>query len=243
MAASPRPWAAAPLMALSLTLAACQSGAPAAPTIAPPSPSASVSAVATPAPTPSITLDTGLGPDPVGESAPAGDPAPGGEPAPEPVPIPSSCLEIDASPLAEQWRAFGYVLEPFDGVIVGGGFPPADSNGGTLAVHCILRTAEGAAGPHVLVELYRGADAATAVAHPSIAGWGSALLDTARGAITLMDSSGGGVVSSQETVGGHGDAVLRTVTVGMPLAYPEMTGPHARVVLFESVFGSAPSAP
>lgn len=237
MAMSGRIWAIAPLMALSLTLAACQPGALAATTSAAPSPPASATSTPTPAtsptptPTPSLALDTGAGPDPVGE------------PAAEPPPTPTSCAEIDASPLAEQWRSSGYVLEPFDGVIVGGSFPPADGNGGTLAVHCILWTADGAFGPHVLVELYRGADAAAAVAHPSLVDHSSALLATAHGEITLVDSSHEGVSSSQETVGGHGDALLRTFTVGMPLSFPEMTGPHARVLLFESVFGSALPAP
>lgn len=232
MSALGRMWAIAPLSALSLTLAACQPGALApATTSAEPSPSASATALPTPTPTPSITLDTGTGPDPVGEPTP--------EPSPEPPPTPTSCGEIDASPLAEQWRSAGYVLEPFDGVIVGGSFPPTDDNGGTLGVHCILWTEQRAFGPHVLVELYRGADPAVVAAHPSISDWRSALLDTAHGDITLVDSSGDGVVSSQATVGGHGAAVLRTFTVGMPLSYPELTGPHAMVLLFESVFGSA----
>jgi hypothetical protein len=135
-------------------------------------------------------------------------------------------------------------LEDFDGVIVGGGFAPATDAGGRLTVHCILWTTERALGPHMLIELYQGADPAAVVAHSTLAGYTSSQLATASGEITLVDSSGSGIASSQETVGGAGDTVLRTFTAGMPLAAPPgLTGPHAMVLTFESVFGSASPGP
>lgn len=251
MPSTRRVWAAVPLAVMVLLLAACQSGPAAPSTSTPPAdppvttapaPSDSPEPSASPEPsgeasTPTAgasdagTADTGTGPDPVGQ------------PAPPPPPTPTSCADIDAAPLAEDWRAEGYTLEPFDGTIVRGSFPPADDNGGTLAVHCILWTAERATGPHVLVELYRGADAAAVVQHPSL-DWccGTTLLATAHGDIELWDSGGMGSVSSQETVGGHDDVVLRLFTVGMPF-HPEMDGAHVMVLLFESVFGKAPPMP
>lgn len=222
---------------LAATLTACAPGALAPTTSATPNASAPTApeTTGTPpaaAPIASEDLDTGAGPDPVAE------------PTVVAPPIPTTCAELDAAPLAEQWRAAGFVLEDFDGIVVGGGFAPATDAGGSLTVHCILWTAQGALGPHVLVELYRGADPATVVAHPMLAGYVSAPLATASGDVTLVDSSGSGIASSQETVGGHGDAVLRTFTVGMPLSSPPgLTGPHAMVLLFESVFGTAPATP
>ncbi|WAC67129.1 hypothetical protein OVA14_05115 [Agrococcus sp. SL85] len=197
------------------------------------SPSAAADASATPTASPTPTLDAGAGPDDVAVPAPTPDAAP---------PTPGSCDDIGASPLAARWVQQGFALEPFDGIIVGGGFPAATAAGGELAVHCILWTAAGARGPHVLVELYRGAPLGAVLADPSVAHLEPSTLATAHGDIVLADSGGFGISSSQETVGGHDDVVLRTFTVGFPTegaAADAMNGPLARGLLFESAFGVA----
>lgn len=234
----PRLVRAATAVALAAMLAGCTPGALAPgdePSGQPEaSPSAAADASASPAVPPTRTLDTGAGPDDVAE--PTTEPA-----AP---PAPEACDDIAASPLAARWEAQGFALEGFDGVIVGGSFPAATAAGGELAVHCILWTDAGARGPHVLVELYRGASLDAVLASPSVAHLEPSTLATAHGDIVLADSGGFGMASSQETVGGHDDVVLRTFTVGFATegaAADAMNGPLARGLLFESTFGVAPS--
>lgn len=168
-------------------------------------------------------------------------PTPSVEPDPGPVaaPPPTSCDDIGTVTGRAAWEAQGFVLEPFDGPLVGGPVGYTDTLAPHLSVHCALWSPEREHGAYLLVEWYVGIDADAFLAQTFLADYERTDIPTNLMTMTVVGSEIDSLVGSAEYLIAHEDTLLRVFSNGFDVTGAGPTGIATMQLVVQGVWHEA----